>query len=157
MKELKLHTDHNHRIWEDVRRSTIFGDSVFGPWHPMCVFDMLIAWPMPLGVSTLESIDLWRIILRPEPRKDELDLRLLAKDVGKRSIYNPEIWTTKWMVERRRTSMLEPVVICDSSRSLDHRNTSSKAWTSKWDRWWCGTRLGIQTTKGLEQVRCIRS
>ena len=52
----------------------VLGDSVFGPRCLMCVFDMLGAWPMPLGVSTLESIGLRRISLRLEPRKDESDL-----------------------------------------------------------------------------------
>ena len=31
----------------------VLGDLVFGPQHLMCVFDMLGARPMPLGVSTL--------------------------------------------------------------------------------------------------------
>jgi hypothetical protein len=50
---------------------------------------------MPLGVSTLEIIFLWRIRPRPEPRKDDSDLGVLAMDVGKRPIYNPEIQTPK--------------------------------------------------------------
>lgn len=33
-----------------IMRSTVLGDSVFGPQHLMCVFDMLEAQPMPLRV-----------------------------------------------------------------------------------------------------------
>ena len=52
----------------------VLGDSVFNSQHLVCVFDMLGAQPMPLKVSTLESIDLWRISPKPKPQKDEYDL-----------------------------------------------------------------------------------